>query len=190
MKKQLLLLLLIVFITQAKAQTCGTGGCAAADTNATGKYPASTFSTTFSTWSTVSAYMNAGNYTLFNVTSGDTYEWTYCSDFGGSQAWDAELTLFNNATGATLCYQNNCGRSTCSTAPYIRWTASFTGIVKLLTTVSGCGTNTGSPYSKLVWRDTSGTVPVQIIGVDVYSGNGTINWAQVIPLLMPKLPKA
>jgi GH25 family lysozyme M1 (1,4-beta-N-acetylmuramidase) len=179
MKKQLLLLLLIVFITQAKAQTCGTGGCAAADTNATGKYPASTFSTTFSTWSTVSAYMNAGNYTLFNVTSGDTYEWTYCSDFGGSQAWDAELTLFNNATGATLCYQNNCGRSTCSTAPYIRWTASFTGIVKLLTTVSGCGTNTGSPYSKLVWRDTSGTVPVQIIGVDVYSGNGTINWAQV-----------
>jgi GH25 family lysozyme M1 (1,4-beta-N-acetylmuramidase) len=178
MKKHLLLLL-IVCITQAKAQTCGSGGCAAIDTNATGKYPAATFSTSSSAWTTVSAFMNAGNYTLFNVTNGNTYEWSYCSDFGGSQAWDAELTLFNNTTGATLCYQNNCGRSSCATAPYIRWTASFTGIVKLLTTVSGCGTNTGSPYSKLVWRDTSGTVPIQIIGVDVYSGNGTINWTQV-----------
>jgi GH25 family lysozyme M1 (1,4-beta-N-acetylmuramidase) len=177
--KKILLLLLIVFITRVNAQTCGTGGCTAADTNSTGRYPASTFSTVYSSWSTVSAYMNAGNYTLFNVTSGDTYEWTYCSDFGGSQGWDAELTLFNKSSGATLCYQNNCARSGCSTAPYIRWTATFTGIVKLLTTVSGCATNTGAPYSKLVWRDTSGTLPVQILGVDVYSGNSTIDWNQV-----------
>lgn len=177
--KKILLLLLIVFITHAKAQTCGTGGCTVADTNSTGKYPASTFSTTASSWSTVSAFMNAGNYTLFNVTNGDTYEWTYCSDFGGSAGWDAELTLFNKSSGTTLCYQNNCGRSSCSTAPYIRWTATFTGIVKLLTTVSGCVTNTGAPYSKLVWRDTSGTLPVQVLGVDVYSGNSTINWNQV-----------
>jgi lysozyme len=177
--KKILLLLSLVCITQIKAQTCGTGGCAATDTNSTGKYPATTFSTTTSSWSTVSSYMNAGNYTLFDVTSGDTYEWTYCSDFGGSQGWDAELTLFNNSTGAKLCYQDNCGRSTCSTAPYIRWTATFTGTVKLLTTVSGCTTNTGSPYSKLVWRDTSGTPLVQVLGVDVYSGNSTINWSQV-----------
>ena len=177
--KKILLLLLIVCIAQVNAQTCGTGGCAAADTNSTGKYPAATFSTTASSWSTVSAYMNSGNYTLFDVTNGDTYEWTYCSDFGGSQGWDAELTLFNNSSGATLCYQNNCGRSNCSTAPYIRWTATFTGTVKLLTTVSGCTTNTGSPYSKLVWRDTSGTPNVQVLGVDVYSGNSTINWTQV-----------
>ena len=178
--KKILLLLSLVCITQIKAQTCGTGGCAATDTNSTGKYPATTFSTTTSSWSTVSSYMNAGNYTLFDVTSGDTYEWTYCSDFGGSQGWDAELTLFNNSTGAKLCYQDNCGRSTCSTAPYIRWTATFTGTVKLLTTVSGCTTNTGSPYSKLVWRDTSGTpAAAPILGVDVYSGNSTINWSQV-----------
>ena len=177
--KKILLLLLIVCTGEVNAQTCGTGGCAAADTNSTGKYPAGTFSTTASSWSTVSAYMNAGNYTLFDVTNGDTYEWTYCSDFGGSQGWDAELTLFNNSSGAKLCYDNNCGRSGCSTAPYIRWTATYTGTVKLLTTVSGCLTNAGSPYSTLVWRDTSGTPLVQVLGVDVYSGNGTINWAQV-----------
>lgn len=183
--KKISTLLAITFINSmlltntCNAQTCGIGGCIAADTNSTGKYPAATFSTTTSSWSTISAYMNAGNYTLFDVTNGDTYEWTYCSDFGGSMGWDAELTLFNNSTGTTLCYQNNCGRSNCTTAPYIRWTATFTGTVKLLTTVSGCATNTGAPYSTLVWRDTSGTLNTQILGVDVYSGNGTINWNQV-----------
>jgi len=179
MRKILLLLLLIFYIGQLNAQTCGNGGCAASDTNSTGQYPATTFSTTYSSWSTVSAYMNAGNYTLFNVTNGDTYEWTYCSNFGGSQGWNAELTLFNKATGAALCYQDNCGLSGCTNAPYIRWTADFTGTVKLLTTVSGCTTNTGSPYSTLVWRDTSGIPFVQVLGVDVYSGNGTINWNAV-----------
>ncbi len=161
------------------AQSCNAGGCPATATNSTGQYPATTFSTNYSSWSTISAFMNAGNYTLFHVVSGDVYEWSYCSDFGGGQGWNAELTLFNNATGATLCYQDNCGRTGCPTAPYIRWTATFTGTVKLLTTVSGCGINTGSPYSTLVWRDTSGTPLVQILGVDVYSGYGSINWSQV-----------
>jgi len=177
--KKLLLILLIICIAQLNAQTCGTGGCNLADTNTTGQYPVATFTTTNSSWSIVSTYMNAGNYTLFKVTNGDTYEWTYCSDYGGSQSWDAELTLFNNSNGAKLCYQDNCGRTNCTTAPYIRWTATFTGTVRLLTTVSGCTTNTGSPYSKLVWRDTSGTPLVQVLGVDVYSGQGTINWTQV-----------
>src|SRR6201993_2218408 len=113
MKKAITLLAikLILLINISTAQTCGTGGCAATDTNSTGKYPAATFSTSSSSWSVVSAYMNAGNYTLFNVTSGDTYEWSYCSDFGGSQGWNAELTLFNNSTGAILCYEDNCVRT-------------------------------------------------------------------------------
>jgi len=123
--------------------------------------------------------MNAGNYTLFKVTNGDVYEWTYCSDFGGSQSWDAELTLFNNSSGVKLCYNDNCGRTGCSAAPYIQWKATFTGVVKLLTTTSGCGINTGSPFSTLVWRDTSGTPFVPLLGMDVYSGYGTINWSQV-----------
>lgn len=179
MKRQLLSIIVVIFSLNIQAQTCGTGGCAATTTNSIGQYPTTTFSTTSSSWSTVSTYMNAGNFTLFDVTSGDTYEWTYCSDFGGSMGWDAELTLFNNSTGVTLCYNNNCGRTTCSTAPYIRWTATYTGTVRLLTTVSGCTTNTGSPYSTLVWRDTSSTSSAPIIGVDVYSGNSTINWNQV-----------
>lgn len=177
--KKLFTLACLCVLTISQAQTCLSGGCAATATNSTGQYPSGTFSTTSSSWTVVSAYMNAGNYTLFNVTNGDTYEWSYCSDFGGSQGWNAELTLFNNSGGATLCYQDNCGRTNCTNAPYIQWTANFTGTVKLLTTTSGCGTNTGSPYSTLVWRDTSGTPATHIIGVDVYSGNSTINWNQV-----------
>lgn len=56
------------------AQTCGTGGYAAIATNSTGQYPTGIFSTISFSLSTVSTYMNGGNYILFNVTSGDVYE--------------------------------------------------------------------------------------------------------------------
>jgi GH25 family lysozyme M1 (1,4-beta-N-acetylmuramidase) len=176
--KKIILFLFLIGSETLFSQSCDLGGCSALDTNATGRYPSGIFSTPYSTWTTVSSYMNAGNYTIFNVTNGDTYEWSYCSNFGGNQNWDAELTLFNN-TGTTLCYQDNSGTSGCTTAPYLQWTATYTGTVKLLTTVSGCGVNTGSPYSKLVWRDVSGTPFGSVLGVDVYSGNGTINWNSV-----------
>jgi GH25 family lysozyme M1 (1,4-beta-N-acetylmuramidase) len=163
---------------KVNAQSCGTGGCTSS--SETNQYPSSTFSTSTSTWVTVSAYMNAGNWTLFNVTSGNTHEWTYCPNVEGSQAWDAELTLFNNSSGSTLCYSDNSGLSGCSTAPYISWAATFTGTVRLLTTVSGCTTNTGSPYSTLVWRQVNGTPTVEILGVDVSSYQGaSIDWSQV-----------
>jgi hypothetical protein len=107
--------------------------------------------------------MNAGNWTVFNVTNGSTYEWTYCSQFGGSQSWNTELTLFNNSTNSVLCYQNNSGLSSCPNAAYLRWTANFTGTVKLLTSMASCQSNTGTPYSKLVWRRASaGCTPVSI----------------------------
>jgi GH25 family lysozyme M1 (1,4-beta-N-acetylmuramidase) len=123
--------------------------------------------------------MNGGNWTLFDVTAGDVYEWTYCSDVGGNQSWNAELTLFSYPAGATLCYNDNSGRPGCSTAPFIRWTATYTGKVKLLTTVSGCGTNSTSPYSNLMWRDTSAAPSQNVTGLDVSSYQGTINWNQV-----------
>ena len=93
--------------------------------------------------------------------------------------WDAELTLFDNSDQSPLCYANNCGLTGCPNAPYIRWTATFTGVVRLLTTVSGCTTNTGLPYSTLVWRDASGSTSTIILGIDVSSYQATINWTEV-----------
>ena len=148
MKKQLLLILLLaIFALNTNAQLCNTSGFCS---NFTNQYPSTTFSSTSSTWITVNAYMNAGNWTLFNVTSGNTYEWSYCEAYGGtSTAWDAQLTLLNNSTGANLCFSDNvCGTN--NNAPYISWVATFTGIVKLLTSQAGCVSNTGSPYNTLV----------------------------------------
>src|ERR1051326_8442269 len=141
MRNQILIITIIFFTAvAANAQQClGSGFC----TNVPNEhqYPLGTFSTTSSAWSVVSAYMNADNYTLFNVTSGNTYEWSYCESCGGvSTAWDAQLTLSDNSNGNNLCFSDNyCGTN--GNAPYISWIASFTGVVKLLTSQANCGWN-------------------------------------------------
>ncbi|MBI3501074.1 MAG: T9SS type A sorting domain-containing protein [Bacteroidetes bacterium] len=181
MKKFLLFSLATILCGTSKnatAQQCLTSGFCSNVPNEH-KYPSATFSTTSSTWSTVSAYMNGDNYTLFNVTSGNIYEWTYCEAYGGvSTGWDAQLTLSDTAQQNFYCFSDNgCGAS--GNAPYISWTATFTGIVKLLTTQANCLNNTGSPYNTLVWRMANGSPSTQILGVDVYSGDGNITWSQV-----------
>src|ERR1035438_4639842 len=103
MKKHLLsiiFLLVILGYYNANAQQCLSGGCS----NFTNQYPTGTLTPTTS-WQT-HAYMNAGNYTLFNVSCGNTYDWTYCESYGGvSTAWDAQLTLYNNSNLTTpLCF--------------------------------------------------------------------------------------
>ena len=123
--------------------------------------------------------MNADNYTFFNVTSGNTYEWTYCEAYGGvSTGWDAQLTLSDTSQTNFYCFSDDyCGTNT--NAPYISWTATFTGVVKLLTTQKNCLNNTGSPYNTLVWRMANGTAATQILGIDVSHYDGTITWSQV-----------
>ncbi len=182
MKKYVLFFMSFAIIAlNIQAQECLSSGFCSNETN---QYPSTTFSTTSSSWTTVSAYMNAGNWTLFNVTSGNVYEWSYCETHGGvSTNWDAQLTLINNSTSANLCFSdNNCG--TGGKGPYISWTATYTGVVKLLTSQSNCQSNTGSPYNTLVWRQANGGASTTILGVDVshYDSDGSygnINWTQV-----------
>jgi hypothetical protein len=161
MKRISLLLLIAIGFSQAvKGQSCD-GNSYGCSISAPSPYPTSTFSTTSSSWQSVSQYMNGGNYTLFNVTGGNTYEWSYCSDFSPAfQNFNAEITLFDNNNNF-LCYQNNSGRSNCPNAPYLSWTApsNYTGVVKLLTSSSTtlhCQSNSGSTYySSLVWRQSA-----------------------------------
>ncbi|MEO8761632.1 MAG: GH25 family lysozyme [Bacteroidia bacterium] len=162
----------------SNAQQClSTGFC----TNITNQhqYPTTTFSTTSSTWQLVNAYMNADNYTLFSVVLGNTYEWSYCETHQGvSTAWDAQLTLSNNSSGANICFSDNsCGAS--GNAPYISWAATFTGVVKVLTSQYNCASNSGAPYNTLMWRMANGTPSTLIEGVDVSSYEGSINWTSV-----------
>ena len=183
MKKQLLFISMLVvsvlFSERMNAQQClNTGYCTTVASEH--QYPTTTFSTTSSNWQTVNSTMNADNYTLFSVTSGNTYEWSYCEAYGGvSTGWDAQLTLSDNTSGTNLCFSDNvCGTS--GNAPYISWVATLTGTVKLLTTQANCMNNSGSPYNTLVWRMANGVVSTQILGVDIYHGDGTITWTQVV----------
>ena len=176
--KRIITFSLTLFVLNANAQQClNTGFCS----NVTNEhqYPSGTYSTTSPIWSTVSSYMNADNYTLFNVTQGNIYEWSYCESVGGvSTGWDAQLTLSDNSNGNNLCFSDN-GCGTNGDAPYISWTATFTGVVRVLTTTTNCGWNTGAPYNKLVWRMANGVTPQLVLGVDVSSYEGSINWNSV-----------
>ncbi|MFH1120221.1 MAG: CARDB domain-containing protein [Bacteroidota bacterium] len=153
MKKcSILVILLVNILVNIKAQECLTGSCTLSGAH---EYPIGPFTPTTS-WQT-KASMNAGNWTLFNVSSGQTYEWTYCEEYGGiSTSWDAQLTLRNHSNGSVLCYSDDvCGTN--GNAPYIRWTATFTGIVQLLTSVYNCTINSGSPYNRLAYRQVGGS---------------------------------
>ena len=149
-KKILFTLMLAIFGLSVNAQQCLSGGCS----NFNNQYPLGTL-TPSSSW-TIKTGMNGGNWTLFSVTMGDTYEWTYCEAYGGvSTNWDAQLTLFeyNNPPNANyLCYSDDyCGTN--GNAPYIGWTATFTGTVLLLTSEFNCATNAPNPpYNTLVYR--------------------------------------
>ncbi|HPG33354.1 MAG TPA: T9SS type A sorting domain-containing protein, partial [Lentimicrobium sp.] len=115
-------------ITAATAQGC----------NSTVQYPSKTLSPSTSWKSQRSIY--AGEYTAFAVTSGITYVFSYCSTDGASASYDSEMTLRNKANDEFLAYSDDA----CGDDAKITWTATFTGQVKLVTTVYGCGTNTTS----------------------------------------------
>ena len=111
---------------------------AAQGCNSTTQYPSTTLSPTTNWKSQKSIY--AGEFTKFNVTAGRVYHFSYCSADGATASYNSELTLRNGTTDAFIAYNNDY----CGDDAKIIWTATFTGTVKLVTTVSGCGTNTTS----------------------------------------------
>jgi hypothetical protein len=110
--------------------TSSTQGC-----NSTTKYPSKTLSPTTAWKSQTSIY--AGEYALFNVVLGRVYTFSYCSADGATASYNSELTLRNGSTNAFIAYSDDA----CGDDAKIIWTATFTGTVKVVTTVSGCGTN-------------------------------------------------
>jgi hypothetical protein len=163
MKKITLTTLLILVITYSHAQQClTTGKC----TTFGKEYPknGAPYTAPFS-WKVLidpaknaPALMNGGNYTRFNVVQGNTYEWSYCEEYGGtSTSWDAQLTLFDDANPTVpICFSTDvCGSGPKPLAPYISWKANFNGVVRILTTAfsggAGCLFNS-STYNKLAYR--------------------------------------
>jgi hypothetical protein len=137
-----LLLVLLGTSSRTTAQ-CTFGGT---------QYPSTTFSNPGSTFVTVSGCIYGGEYQLYSVVAGTTYEWSYCTGDGAANAVgeDLQLTAFNNATGASVAYADD----VCGVAPKITWVATFTGTVRVLTSLYFCTTNT--TCHTLVWRSVSG----------------------------------
>ena len=78
---------------------------------------------------------NAGQYSRWQVCAGASFSWTTC----GSNAFDSELTLIEEATGLELAYNDdNCANSEST----IYFTPTFTGVVRLLVNEYPCASNT------------------------------------------------
>lgn len=151
MKNQLRLFSLFAFLLLASfgpsfAQNgeCATDGC---PFNAGGtQRPATTVSTTSSTFAPIATNFLPGDYAVCNVVTGVVYEWSFCPVDGGTAAFDAQLTLFD-AQDAELCYSDD----VCGLNPKIRYTADFTGTVKIQVSLYDCE-NSGGSLATLVWR--------------------------------------
>jgi predicted RNase H-like HicB family nuclease len=125
-------------------------GCSSSGTN----YPTGTMNPTTS-WQVASTLIYAGEYSLYNVVSGTVYEWSLCTADGGDASYDSELTLFNNAILATgLAYADD----VCGDDAKITWTATFTGVARIMVNQYACTTN--STGTTLVYRSVGPVPPV------------------------------
>ncbi len=143
----------------ASAQTgvCSSGGCGVS----TSLWPSNSQTTTSTSFVTVptSGVLFAGDYGRYNVTSGQTYEWSLCSGDGGSVSYDSTLTLRTDTSPYTaLCFNDDlccfCVAGA-NRASKIRWTATSNGTVRVQVNAYVSPTNLCGPNSTpttLVWR--------------------------------------
>jgi len=150
LQNKLVLLFIIYNYSIVLGQQCLSSGCSNLVTN----YPnCAVMYTTNTNWNAVGSVFNGGEYAYFDVIQGSTYQWTTCNTYGGSQSGDAQLTL-KSMSNSNICYSDNSGLSACPYAPYISWTATFTGQVKVLVSLYSCQ-NTSVALAILVWRRTN-----------------------------------
>lgn len=76
-----------------------------------------------------------GQYALVNVTNGNIYTFSTCT----STAFDTQITLYDNAGGASLGYNDDlCGNGLQSS---VQWTATFSGQMRVLVDQYNCASN-------------------------------------------------
>lgn len=99
--------------------------CAQCD-NGFNFYPSSVYNPIPGAWGTASSCNWAGEVIQVSVISGDAYQFSTCSNYGGTSAsYDTQLTLRDGA-GALLAFNDDFFSCTGFTS-YINWTATYTG---------------------------------------------------------------
>lgn len=108
-------------------------------------------------WSTINAFMWAGDYAVVNVTAGNTYEFSTCAANGSNVAYDSELTLLSDQQ-QLLAYNDDF----CGIQSFVSWVATYTGTVQIHLTqyYLGAGCYTNSTNSSIRYRYVAGAVTV------------------------------
>lgn len=125
----------------AQSGQCNSGGCSGGTL-----YPSAEKSTTTDNWTIVSTVIYAGEYAIYNVVSGQTYEWSLLTIDGGSCSYDSQLTLLSEDGLTEYCFSDDVHNLNAK----IIWTATFNGKVRVLVNQSNCLTNT--EFTTLAWR--------------------------------------
>jgi hypothetical protein len=154
--KKIFLLFLAIFLFSAPQYVlsqCGAGFC----TSSAVQFGA-TQSTTSNTFVTAVSCTGANQYNLFNVTSGQTYEWSMCSGDGALTGglFDTDMSLYNHSNGSLICYNDDEVTFSCGLNSKIVWTANFTGTVRVQVTEYSCQQLTGACLL-MAWRCSSCT---------------------------------
>ena len=116
-------------------------------------YPTSAYTPITGLWTSATMVNWAGEVIKVNVISGDVYEFSTCSSYGGVGAtYDTELTLRDDV-GTLLAYNNN--YTGCGNNSYINWTSTITGEVHLHINEFPCATNS-SATEVMIYRTLGG----------------------------------
>lgn len=130
----LFLVCVFSFILISSAGNRAIGQCVSGGT----QNPTGTLNPTL-VWQTAATTIRAGQYTLFNVTAGNIYLFSFCPADGGACSFDSQLTLFDNTVlGTPIAYSDD----ECGDDAKITWIATFTGVARVKTNVWNCATNT------------------------------------------------
>tara|TARA_Y100001973_G_C5167218_1_gene316880 strand:- start:244 stop:1401 length:1158 start_codon:yes stop_codon:yes gene_type:complete len=116
-------------------QTCGQCD------NGVNFYPSSIYNPTSNAWGAASSCNWAGEVIQVSVVDGDAYQFSTCSNYGGTSAsYDTQLTL-RDASGALIAFNDDFFSCTGFTS-YINWTATYTGILYVHLNEYNCLSNT------------------------------------------------
>ena len=124
--------------------------------NGTNYYPSSAYTPSDNTWGSATASNWAGEVIRVNIISGDDYEFSTCSGYGGVNAsYDTQLTLMDEL-GAVVDFNDDFSGCSGYTS-YIKHTAAYTGVLYVHLNEYNCAANTSSTEVMIYKTPTPGS---------------------------------
>lgn len=123
-------------------------------------------------------------YTIHNVVEGTVYYWSFCTNDGGNAPFDSQITLRRNDDTSFLSFNDDF----CGDDAKIKWTATFTGQVRVLVNESYCQYYTGVQATLAFGIDTSNiiyevTTTANPLEAGTTTGNGNYGFEEPVTVL-------